>query len=147
MRTGKPQSNVWFPLHRILVAGGLSVYNNYFAVQRIISFIFGLAAFAGLTILARELFHRRSVTVLAAFLSAVFGPLAVLSVVPLTEIECITVIVFAAAGLAGVEFTRTILGVLQFFGAAFCLHLSPVCVLTIRFRFNIIIRSFTLTLS
>ncbi len=39
MRSGKPQSNVWLPLHRVLVAAGLSLYNNYFAVPRIISFI------------------------------------------------------------------------------------------------------------
>ena len=95
MRTGKPQSDVWLPLHRILVAAGLSLFKNYFAVPRILSFLFGLASLLGLILFARELFHRRSVTVMTALLAAVFGPHVVLSVVPLTELEFITFMVFA----------------------------------------------------
>ncbi|MFZ1977398.1 MAG: glycosyltransferase family 39 protein [Bacteroidota bacterium] len=94
MRTGKPQSNVWLPLHRILVAAGLSLLNNCFVVPRILSFFFGLTSLLGIIVLAHELFHRRKATVLTAFLAAVFGPRVILSVVPLTELECMTFIVF-----------------------------------------------------
>ena len=95
MRTGKPQSDVWLLLHRVFVAAGLSLYNNCFVVPRILSFFFGLTSLLGIIVLARELFHRRNVTVMTAFLAAVFGPRVILSVVPLTELECITFIVFA----------------------------------------------------
>jgi hypothetical protein len=90
--TGSPQSDVWLPFHRIIVGAGLLVWNELFLVPRIISFAFGLLAFGAIVWMAHELFRDRTVTLATAFLSALFPPRIILSVVPLTEIEFIAVL-------------------------------------------------------
>ena len=92
LKTGSPQSDVWLPFHRIIVSAGLLLWNNLFVVPRIISFVFGLIALFAMIWLAHELFHDTNVTIATAFLSALFPPRIILSVVPLTEIEFIAFI-------------------------------------------------------
>ncbi len=95
--SGTPQSDVWLPFHRIMLVCGLWIDPDLFIVPRIVSFIFGLLAIAALVWLTHEIFHDRIVTISSAYLAALFPMRVVLAVVPLSEIEFITLL---AAGFA-----------------------------------------------
>ncbi|HVN48558.1 MAG TPA: glycosyltransferase family 39 protein [Bacteroidota bacterium] len=92
LKTGTPYSDVWLPFHRIVVAVGLFLWNDTILVPRIISFVFGCVVLLAIILMAHELFHNHRVTMVTAFLAALFPPRIILSVVPLTEIEFIAFI-------------------------------------------------------
>ena len=94
---GNLNGSVWLPLHRIIVGEALGVFPDLFTVPRAISAVFGVIALSGLMLLAQSLFESFEITLLTGILGLLFGPLTVLSIVPLSDILFIA---FAVAGCA-----------------------------------------------
>ncbi|MEK7263647.1 MAG: hypothetical protein AAB071_03950 [Bacteroidota bacterium] len=80
------QSDVWLPFYRILIGNALLLHHDLFIVPRIISFFFGIGVIGIIVWLTNELFQKKEITIVAAFLTAIFPSRIILAVVPLTEI-------------------------------------------------------------
>ena len=79
-------SDVWLPFYRVLLGYALLIYHDLFLVPRILSNLFGIGVCCIIVWFTNELFHKREITLVAAFASAVFPHRIILAVVPLTEI-------------------------------------------------------------
>jgi hypothetical protein len=86
---------VWLPFYKIFVGSFLYLFQNLLIVPRIISICFGILTLLGVTYLSYQLFKNQIVSVITAFLSSLFFPLVILSVLPLTEIMFIFFITMA----------------------------------------------------
>lgn len=92
-----PEDLDWLPLHSIIDAGALLIYNDLFWTPRIISLIFGLLSIAALGHLSYKLFQNQTSLLLTALFALFYPPHIMFSAVPLTEIMFIFFITEAAA--------------------------------------------------
>lgn len=77
---------VWLPFYKLFVGSFFNFFHNLLIVPRIISMGFGILTLLGITYLSHELFHDQIITIITAFLSSIFTPVLILSVLPLMEI-------------------------------------------------------------
>lgn len=90
---------VWLPFYRVVIDSALRIWPDLFLTPRIITMIFGVFSYSSLCWLSYELFRSREVTVITAVLAIVFPQLAILSVVPLSEIMFFFMIIMGCAFL------------------------------------------------
>jgi len=93
----KMSATTWLPFDRVVVGLLLRFWPDLFIVPRVVVSVFGIFTVVSLTWLSHELFKNRAISVFTAFLSAVFAPRVILSVVPLAEIMFISMVVTALA--------------------------------------------------
>jgi hypothetical protein len=108
MKGMRLSDDVWLPLFNIIDGTILRVFPDLFIIPRVISLIFGIAALAGLILLADELFHDRRITGLTALLGALLPQRLLLSIVPLTEIQFMALVVAGCYFFARWVRTRSI---------------------------------------
>lgn len=78
--------SIWLPFFKIINAAALKIHYDIFVTPRVLSSIFGLFTCFALMFLSYQLFENKITAIFTGFFAAIFLPIAVFSVLPLTEI-------------------------------------------------------------
>ena len=78
--------SIWLPFYKIINGLALKIHYDLVITPRAVSLLFGLLTLISLMILTYQLFENRVIVLLTGFFAAIFSPIAIFSVLPLTEI-------------------------------------------------------------
>lgn len=98
-RTKTVSTEVWLPMHAIILGYSLGVSKDLITTPRLVSLIFSLLSIAGLALLTHQLFKNKIITLTAVLLYIFLPERIILSAVPLAEIIFICFIIYGSAFL------------------------------------------------
>ncbi|NWF87959.1 MAG: phospholipid carrier-dependent glycosyltransferase [Ignavibacteriaceae bacterium] len=78
--------SIWLPFHKIVNGAALNFYFDLIITPRLVSLLFGFFTVIVMILIAYQLFDNLIIALLTGFLSTIFLPIAVFSVLPLIEI-------------------------------------------------------------
>lgn len=78
--------SIWLPFYKVINGAALHIHYDLIVTPRIISGLFGLLTLISLLFLTQLLFENKVVTILTGFLATIFLPIALFSILPLSEI-------------------------------------------------------------
>lgn len=85
---GEGQLNsIWLPFYKVINGLALRLYYDLIVTPRAVSLFFGLSTILCLMILTYQLFENKIISLLTGFFAAIFTPITIFSILPLTEIS------------------------------------------------------------